>query len=330
MTTPLTGVNLGGWLVLEKWITPSVFRGSKARNEFELSRTEQGRERIKHHHETFITEEDLKWLKNNDVGLLRVPVGHWIFGDDEKYVGAIDRLDWLVTTSLSYGLKVLLDLHAAPGAQNNAAHSGSGNTNRNEHSTKWLNDLSVQEEAIKVLEKIAVRYKDSPNIWGIELLNEPVIDRFGLKLAQFHRRAYKRLIKVARPGTHIVFSDGYAPLLTTNTFWLMKKKGFPVVMDCHIYQVFGEKNKKITFNHNVKRITYINYFLQFLKLQQPVIVGEWSAMLPHIVTQDQTKQYIAWQLKAFSPAKAQFYWNYKTEADGRWNYRDMAQKGLVQ
>ncbi len=324
------GVNLGGWLVIEKWITPSLFSGTQARNEFELAKTKKGRDRISNHHASFITEPDLDWLKKQGVEILRVPIGYWIFGDDERYVSAIKQLDWLVTTSLTYGLKLLLDLHAAPSAQNSAAHSGSGNTNRTIYSTKWLNDMSAQDETIKVLERIALRYRDSPSVWGIELLNEPTIDRFGLKLARFHRTAYKRLIKVARPGTYIVFSDGYAPLLTTNTFWLRAKKNFPVIMDCHVYQVFGKKNKESSFNHNVKRTTVTKYFIQLLRLQQPIVVGEWSAMLPRKVTQAETKEFARRQLQAFAPAQAQFYWNYKTEAGGRWNYRDMVDKGLLQ
>ena len=32
----LKGVNLGGWLVLEKWITPSLFDGTNAVDEFHL------------------------------------------------------------------------------------------------------------------------------------------------------------------------------------------------------------------------------------------------------------------------------------------------------
>lgn len=330
MTESLKGVNLGGWLVIEKWITPSLFNGSTARNEFELSKTEQGRGRIMRHHKTFITDDDLQWLKSRGVEILRVPIGYWIFGDDKRYVGAIKQLDWLVDTSLFYGFKLLLDLHAAPGAQNNTAHSGSGNTNRNIHSTKWLNDVATQDKTIVILEKIARRYRHSPNVWGIELLNEPVIDRFGLKLTRFHRRAYKRLIKVARPGTHIVFSDAYAPLLTTNTFWLRTNKKFPVVMDSHIYQVFGAKNAKMTFNQHVKQTTLTKYYLKLLRFQQPVIVGEWSAMLPTRVGPSKTHEYVRRQLDAFSVAEAQFYWSYKTEADGRWNYRDMAEKDLLQ
>ena len=34
----LQGVNLGGWLALAKWITPAVFAGVRAEDEFTLSR----------------------------------------------------------------------------------------------------------------------------------------------------------------------------------------------------------------------------------------------------------------------------------------------------
>ncbi len=310
-------------------MTPSLFKDTDATNEFELCRTKQGRARIKKHHNSFITEKDLKWLKEQGVETLRVPFGYWIFGDDKRYVGAIDRLDWLVTTSLTYGLKVLLDLHAAPEAQNRAAHSGSGDM-RSNYSTKWLNNKNAQDRTIEVLCRLAKRYYDSPNVWGIELLNEPTIDFFGLKLARFHRRAYRRLIKVARPGTRIVFSDAYAPIKTTNTFWLMKKREFPVVMDCHIYQVFGAKSKRRTFNQSIKRLKLIGWMIRLLRLQHLVIIGEWSAMLPYAATPDQIVAYVNAQRNAFNKAEAMFFWNYKTEAPGRWNYRHLIDEGMIQ
>ncbi|MES2876308.1 MAG: cellulase family glycosylhydrolase [Patescibacteria group bacterium] len=326
----LNGVNLGGWLVLEKWMTPSVFKDTDARNEFELSKTRQGRERITAHHKSFITKKDLVWLKSCGVTILRVPVGHWIFGDDERYVGAIDRLDWLMDTSLLLGLQVLLDLHAAPGAQNRAAHSGSGNTVSNKYSIKWLNDSAKQAETIEILARLAERYRDFPNVWGIELLNEPAVDLTGVKLARFYRNAYRALSKVARPGTRIVFSDGYAPFRLTNCFWLMTKREFPVVLDTHVYQVFGKRNRSKTFERHIAQLRWTRRLLWFIRLQQPVIVGEWSAMLPAKTSPDETRAYVGAQQAAFDGTLAHFYWNYKTEAEGRWNYRDQAEKELLQ
>lgn len=330
MPQPLKGVNLGGWFVIEKWMTPSLFKGTKARNEFELAGNKQGRARIANHHRTFMTEDDLRWIKQQGVDIIRVPVGYWIFGQDKRYVGAIDRLDWLMDTSLSLGLEVLLDLHAAPGAQNRAAHSGSGNTMSDKHSTKWLNDLSAQSDTIQVLCKLAERYRHFPHLWGLQLLNEPSVDLFGLKLARFYRRAYRAVVKVARPGTRIVFSDGYAPLRLTNCFWLMTKPDYPAVMDMHVYQVFGRKNANKSHAGHMRSTVWTALFLRFIRLQQPIIIGEWSAMLPHRTTPEQTRQYVRRQRSAFQPAAAEFYWSYKTESDGRWNYRDQAGKELIQ
>ena len=327
---PKRGLNLGGWLVIEKWMTPSLFEGTTARNEFELARTQQGRERIAHHHTTFITKKDLIWMKRNGVRILRVPVGYWIFGQDLRYVGAIDRLDWLMSTSLSLGLEVLLDLHAAPGAQNRAAHSGSGNTVRTKHSIKWLNDTSAQDETIAVLCQLAERYRHFPHVWGIQMLNEPTVDWFGLKLARFYRRAYTALTKVARPGTRIVFSDGYAPLRLTNCLWLQARRTHPVVMDCHIYQVFGSADRRRSYEGSLRRLRWVRLLLRIFRLQQHVIIGEWSAMLPRRVGQTASQRYVTAQHRAFEPALAHMYWSYKTESEGRWNYQDMCGKGLIQ
>ena len=324
------GINLGGWLVIERWMTPSLFEGTDARNEFELARTEEGRRRIQRHHDTFITKRDLTWLKKKGVTLLRVPVGYWVFGADDRYVEAAGRLDWLMRTSLSLGLNVLLDLHAAPEAQNRAAHSGSGNTMSNKHSTKWLNNISAQDSTIKLLQEIAARYSDFPNVWGIQLLNEPSVDRFGLKLARFYRRAYRAVADVARPGTRIVFSDAYAPFRMTNCLWLVKKPDYPVVMDTHIYQIFGSRDQRRSYGGATKRLKWVRGVLRLLSWQQPIIVGEWSAMLPGAKSSDETSRYASLQRSAFAPAIAEMYWSYKTEDPGRWNYRDMSERGLIQ
>ncbi len=324
------GINLGSWFVLEKWMTPALFLGTDARNEFELSRTKEGRARIQKHHATYITKKDLVWLKKHGVDILRVPIGHWTLGGDDRYVEASERLDWFMDTCLSMGFKVLLDLHAAPEAQNRAAHSGSGNSISDKHSTKWLNNTLAQARTIQVLCDMAERYRDNPALWGIQLLNEPSVDLLGLKLARFYRRAYTALIHVARPGTVIVFSDAYAPLRLTNCLRFRQKPSYPVVMDCHIYQVFGSKNKTRSFSQHIRQTKVKKWFLRFLSWQQPIIVGEWSAMLPIKSSPAQTTAYAAAQLRAFKPAIAHMYWNYKTESEGRWNYKDQVEKGLLQ
>lgn len=318
----LKGVNLGGWLVIERWITPSLFKGIKARNEYQLSHTPEGRKRLARHHREFIAEKDISWLARSGVELLRVPVGHWIFGDIPPYIGAIDRLDWLVGVTKKYDIKLLICLHGAPGAQNAAEHSGSGNQR---HDISWLHNRQAKEQTIETLSRIAERYRDDSHIWGIELLNEPVIDRFGLRLAWFHRRAYRRVVRHARQGTRIVFSDAFHPWLTTNTFWLMKRREFPVVLDSHLYYCFGAIAKQRTFKRQLRSVARHGHLLRIFSKMQPVMVGEWSAMLPYKVDARHTQEFITKQLKAYSPALASCYWTYKAEDPGRWNYRWMVE-----
>src|SRR5438552_1295211 len=62
----LRGVNLGAWLVLEKWMVPDVYRGTDAPDEYSLCLElgEQARSRLERHRETFITAEDFRWIRD--------------------------------------------------------------------------------------------------------------------------------------------------------------------------------------------------------------------------------------------------------------------------
>lgn len=323
----LKGVNLGGWLVAENWMTPSLFKGTSARNEYQLVRTTDGLRRLRQHHAEFITEKDIRWLADQKIELLRVPVGHWIFGDTPPYIGAIDRLDWIVRTAKAYGMQVLIDLHAAPGAQNARDHSGSGNQ---PHSSAWLKNKPAKQQTIDILCKLAARYKEESHIWGIEMLNEPACDPTGLRLAWFYRRAYRHLTAAARPGTRIVFSDAFRPWLLSGTFLGMVKKDFPVVMDCHLYQAFGKRNARRSFDTHLAIARRRRQFLRLLSLTQPVMVGEWSGALQMRPTKEQTRQFIHVQRESYSVAVAECFWSYKTEHGGGWDMRRSDSSGVVQ
>ena len=60
----LRGANLGNWLVLEKWMQPSMFAGTDAEDETWYHRRMQKdpelRERLRRHRETYVTEEDFR------------------------------------------------------------------------------------------------------------------------------------------------------------------------------------------------------------------------------------------------------------------------------
>lgn len=326
MSIARNGVNLGGWLVVEKWMTPSLFAGTVAKNEYELAATAEGRARLEKHHKTFIGEKDWQWLQKNGMTLVRIPVGYWIVDGDEPYVAARERLDWAFAMAAKYKIDILLDLHAAPGAQNDSDHSGSGAPHTG---AQWLKSRSHQRETVARLETLLATYGTHPRLWGLQLLNEPAVGRLGLRLTWFYRRAYRAIVRSANVGTRVVFSDAYRPWLLTNTYGWLQNRDFPVVMDCHLYNCFGRKNSLRTFGQHLQVVKRRRHLLRVLGWQQPVLVGEWSGVLPYAVSDKETKEFIALQQTVYANALANFYWNYKTEHSDIWNFRAMHEKGLV-
>jgi glucan 1,3-beta-glucosidase len=161
----LRGVNLGGWLVLERWMTPSLFSGSEALDEFTLSRGHS--QRIKKHHQTFITEADFAWIAKKGLDAIRIPIGYWIFGDEPPFVGSIDQLDFAFAMSKKYNLQVVISLHGAPGSQNGKRHSGQ------EGKAGWHWNSRAKTKTLELIERLAKRYSRHSQLWGIEVLNEP-------------------------------------------------------------------------------------------------------------------------------------------------------------
>ena len=183
-TTPCTrlrGVNLGGWLVLEKWMTPSLFLGLAARDETSWC-AELGREapaRLRAHWDRFVTREDFAWQADVGINAVRIPLGHWIFGPPYPYppkyggtphpfvLGGIDVLDHALDWADQFGLRGVLDLHAAPGCQNGFDNGGLQDV------CEWHTREEYLAHSVDVLGRLAARYRACSSLHAIELLNEP-------------------------------------------------------------------------------------------------------------------------------------------------------------
>lgn len=319
----LRGVNLGGWLLLERWITPSLFEGSKAQDEFSFMQEPDAAEKIKWHRRTFITESDFRWLKGHGINAVRIPVGYWLFDGDEPFTACDSYLDWAMEMADKYELKVLIDLHGAKGSQNGNDHSGK------KGAALWHIRTNNRQETLEVLKRIAKRYEKNPALWGIELLNEPKLGpRSFFVLRQFYRRAYAELATIMRPGMHIVFSDGFVSRLFSGI--VRQRWDIVPVIDVHWYQ-FGRRNLVRYFKRVAKRRREI----AVLQRKQPVIIGEWSGMLSHQTLAGCApaerahleKRHIEEQLAAYEPALGWFYWTYKTEDVGIWDFRAQVENG---
>ena len=129
MERKIKGVNLGAWLVLEKWMTPRMFDRTPSDDEYYLAHDMDAaayEEKIKTHRATFITEGDFVKIASAGFNVVRIPVPYFIFGDREPFIGCLDReLDRAFNWARAYGLKVLIDLHTAPYSQNAFDNGGS-------------------------------------------------------------------------------------------------------------------------------------------------------------------------------------------------------------
>ena len=135
----IRGVNLGGWMVLEPWITPSIFYQFLGKGEGEVAidtysfcevlGPEEGNRQLRNHWKTWVTEDDIKKLADSGaVNSLRLPVGDFNFEPYGPYIGctdgALDYIENLLDWAHEYGLSVLIDVHTAKDSQNGFDNSG--------------------------------------------------------------------------------------------------------------------------------------------------------------------------------------------------------------
>lgn len=307
MYMAMQGINLGGWLIAERWITPSLFQDTEAKDEYSLSILgKKYQKRIRQHHQSFITEEDIRWINYHNLKLLRVPVGYWIFGNEEPYTESIERLDWLFTMAKKYNLHILLDIHGAPGSQNGKQHSGKMGK------IEWLQHISRLEQVSK---QLFCKYKDHPSLWGIELLNEPTTSlrhifslwRYYFKISRWSSRQ--------RTGVKIIVAEGRPYLV-----WALLARFGNMTLDYHVYHGFHGRTIDESF-------AYLDTFRRRLSIIHritPVIVGEWSGVVSQKTNNKKMADYINTQKDFYEIADAWCYWTYKTEEGGIWSYRDMA------
>lgn len=76
------GVNLGSWFTLERWICNEVFSDAAApgQSDFDVARGKNAKGVLEHHWDTWITDEDWKWIKERGFNSVRLPVSRKLVG----------------------------------------------------------------------------------------------------------------------------------------------------------------------------------------------------------------------------------------------------------
>lgn len=320
MSDPLRGVNLGGWLVLEPWVTPGLFKGSVAVDEYTYCQLHaQDLSALTKHRDTFITEQDFVWLQAHGIEAVRLSVGYWLFGDEAPYIATVKYVDEAFAWAKKYNLKILLDLHGAPSSQNGKIHSG------RRGAIEW--DAS---KTLEVLIRLAEQYGQHSALLGISLLNEPSPEIGKAALKDFYVQAYHELHSRCVEDAWIIFSDAFRPRWWRREF---KQGDFPAMsVDYHHYQIYRWMDKLLPVRWQLWRTRFtVPPKIRRMAKRHPVVIGEWSLALRtgKRVTAAQKQQYGTLQQAAFATTDAHFYWTYKTTYGSSWSYRDCVDKGLI-
>ncbi len=297
LDTLVKGVNLGNWLVLEKWMNPALFEGTTAEDEYYLPTQlapEVYEARIRIHRSEYITERDFVQIKSLGLNTVRIPVPYFIFGDRPPFIGCIEELDKAFAWAERYGLKILIDLHTAPDSQNGFDNGGISGV------CKFFQEPEEIQFVYTVLERLAERYGHREGLFGIQILNEPVSEMMwkvmdipsrykpvdpekaaGSKgyepeqLKAFYLEAYDRIQPHLAEGKYVVIHDGFDLFLWKG--FMQEDKYSNVILDTHQYLMTAEgmgcEQKLEAYEafireHFEKDITEMTEYF-------PVICGEW-------------------------------------------------------
>ncbi|KAF4547532.1 Glucan 1,3-beta-glucosidase-like protein 2 [Elsinoe fawcettii] len=279
------GVNLGGWLVIEPWITPSIFETADPDfsrgivDEYTLGQKlgyQAAEAALKNHWSSWVTRDDFFKIKGLKFNMVRLPVGYWAFDNrGTPYVtGQEFYVDQAIQWARDSGLKLMIDLHGAPGSQNGFDNSGQ----RLDNGPQWQNIDPGAVNTLRILDIIQKKY-GAPEydsvIMGIELVNEPLGPSSDLEqIKTFHRNGFNQQRKYSanRP---VVISDAFYATNIYNGFLTPSDGGAQnVVLDHHEYQAFspGEVARK-PWEHRQAVCNNVN---KYNGADKWTIVGEWS------------------------------------------------------
>ncbi|MCJ1299167.1 exo-1,3-beta-glucanase [Hypocenomyce scalaris] len=366
------GVNLGGWFVLEPWITPSIFSewattGRTVVDEYTYSQTlgpTEALSRLSSHWNTWITQDDFNQIGAAGFNHVRIPIGYWAVAPlpGDPYVqGQLPILDQAIGWARNASLKVLIDLHGAPGSQNGFDNSGRYGP------VDWQQGNTVNE-TLNAIQGLAERYTNQTDVvTAIELLNEPLDSSINMdELKTFYLNGYG-VVRDSNSDTAVTIHDAFENIDTYWNGFMNAQSGCTnVILDTHQYQVFSQAQVSETLTEHISSACALGP--QLAGTDKWTIVGEWSGAQTDCAQwlnglglgarydgtlagssyvgactggifngtvadlssteQSNIRQFIEAQMDAYEEHTGWIYWCWKTESAPEWNVQELLAAGL--
>ncbi|CAJ1400856.1 unnamed protein product [Effrenium voratum] len=331
---PWRGANLGGWFLLEPGPASPFFETCQAqiaeitgreKDARKVPEDEHGlcvaltalggadlrREVFRKHRESHYTAETLAKIVSCGLNAVRLPLGYWVLeepGEGEAFDGpCVEALDAAVRLVEDSKLQLLLDLHGNPGGESGERPCGRKNS-------AWRWEDWRQDEAVRILGKLAERYHDKSCITGLQVCNEPAESIPVERLCDF----YERAIEAIRDGG--MSSARVAVVLPVFTHWRLKEitrcwqergnwlRYDNVAFDLHYYHDFSVIWKALS---HAQHVEVVSGHAMELHLLPGAVVGEWSLSRPGPFPEEEQADFARKQVLAYNHAShGWFFWNW--------------------
>ncbi|PZQ87620.1 MAG: endoglucanase [Leifsonia xyli] len=207
----LRGIGLGNWLLAEGYMwrfgdeqsSPRQIEGRVA----QLVGADAAEAFWRRFRDDFITEADIREIAGLGFDHVRLPINaRGVMDDDgawrEEGFALIERA---VAWSEAHGLRILLDLHGAPGGQTGTNIDDSPNGR-----PELFENPRFRAQTIALWEELARRYRDRESVLGYDLLNEPLPNEWQHRYADELVELYRELTSAIRAidDRHLLVYEG--------------------------------------------------------------------------------------------------------------------------
>lgn len=361
-STKIRGVNLGGWFILEQWMSPTLFQQAQSLGPAgapvpadqwsvmtTINNTQKATQFLKNHWSSWLVESDFQQIKKIGLNTVRLPVPHWTFNSsaDEPYLGGGAELPYISQAILwasKYGLDVMLDMHTAPNSQNGFDSSGHIGSTGFKDTNGPLNAARLNSALVSMTKTFVNDPKYNGAVKYIEVLNEPLCSSLG---ADYMTYIYQNAASVingaiatnARSKPQIILHDCFISPLSSWSPAVSSGGGLQNVafaLDTHRYHVFAPRDNMSLQQHIDLTHADGDEIAQATNtLKRQVITGEFSLALsctdcPTGVSSTTSaadiaklnRQFFETQTTAYERGAGWIFWSWKAENNLPWSYKD--------
>ncbi|KAL2643905.1 hypothetical protein R1flu_011492 [Riccia fluitans] len=351
----IRGVNFGGLFIVEPWMMGDEWRSMGCQDyasEFDCVKglgQAAANAAFQKHWASWITEADITQIKSLGLNTIRIPLGYWINEDlvwEGEYwpQGGFAYLENLCRHATYAGLYIILDLHAAPGAQK----PWEAFTGQMAPTAEFYKDHNF-ERAIQFMEWLTNLAHTNPNfanVGALQLVNEPLQnhDTVQTMLHSYYPNAWRRirgmednLGVIPSNRLHIMMMNGLWGSGDPNEGLQGIDLGYSLYDDHHYVKWTASvpANRNAYMQHSCTNDRGGN---------SPTIVGEWSLSTADedgsefdIKKGDAVAWYRRWwaaQVLSYEKQMGWIFWTWKVNwinghLEWRWGYQQAYEAGVI-